>query len=201
MYRQHRIAAARTRDVSNSSSPEAMALTVWTIGHSNLVLKDFLERLERYEIEAIADVRRFPGSRLLPHYSQDSFSASLLRAGIGYQWFESLGGRRRPSPNSVNKAWRNDSFRGYADYMASDEFKNALETLIDCASQQRTALMCAEVLWWRCHRALISDVLRVRGIRVIHILDLLKAIDHPFTSPAQVIDGQLRYVESEPSKA
>ena len=170
-----------------------MPLSVWTIGHSNLALEDFFERLERYEIEAIADVRRFPGSRRLPHYSQQTFAASLEQVGVGYEWFESLGGRRRPSPHSVNSAWRNVSFRGYADYMASQEFKSALERLIDLASSHRTAIMCAEVLWWRCHRALISDELRVRGVRVVHILDLVKAVEHPFTSPAQVVEGQLSY--------
>jgi uncharacterized protein (DUF488 family) len=170
-----------------------MPLSVWTIGHSNLSLADFFERLERYEIEAIADVRRFPGSRRLPHYSQQTFAASLEQAGIGYEWFESLGGRRRPSPNSVNSAWRNVSFRGYADYMSSEEFKSALARLIDLATRRRTAMMCAEVLWWRCHRALISDELRVRGFRVVHILDLVKAVEHPFTSPAQVVRGQLSY--------
>jgi uncharacterized protein (DUF488 family) len=170
-----------------------MTMNVWTLGHSNLSIEDFLERLERYEIEGIADVRRFPGSRRLPQYSQTTLAATLQTAGIHYRWFEALGGRRRPTSESVNSAWRNVSFRGYADHMASDEFKYGLEALIQFASDQRTALMCAEVLWWRCHRALISDELRVRGLRVIHILDLVKAVEHPFTSPAQVVRGRLTY--------
>lgn len=172
-----------------------MTSSIWTLGHSNLSIEDFLERLERYEIAAIADVRRFPGSRRLPHFSQTTFAATLEAAGVGYRWFEALGGRRRPAPDSINTAWRNTSFRGYADYMATSEFTDALEQLIDYARRQHTAVMCAEVLWWRCHRALISDVLRVRGIRVIHVLDLDKTVEHPFTAPARVVNGRLSYQE------
>lgn len=170
-----------------------MTMSIWTLGHSNLPIEGFLERLERFEIESIADVRRFPGSSRLPQYSRATFAATLQAAGISYRWFESLGGRRRPSPESVNSAWRNVSFRGYADYMEGDEFKDSLKALLEFAGERRTALMCAEVLWWRCHRALISDVLRVRGVRVIHIMDLIKTVEHPFTSPAHVVDGRLTY--------
>jgi uncharacterized protein (DUF488 family) len=167
--------------------------TIWTLGHSNLPLEDFLERLSCYEIAGIADVRRFPGSRRQPQFSKDLFPSSMKEHGINYRWFEALGGRRRPLANSSNTAWRNVSFRGYADYMASEEFLRALEQLLEFASLQRTALMCAEVLWWRCHRALISDVLRLRGAQVIHILDLGKTVEHPFTSPARIVEGQLTY--------
>lgn len=170
-----------------------MTSIIWTLGHSNLAIDDFLERLERYEIEAVADVRRFPGSRRQPQYSQDALAATLRERGLNYRWFESLGGRRRPAPDSINTAWRNLSFRGYADYMASNEFKSALEHLLQLASSRRTALMCAEVLWWRCHRSLISDALRVRGWRVVHILTLEKAVEHPFTSPAKLVRGHLSY--------
>jgi len=167
--------------------------TIWTIGHSNLPILDFLERLECYEIAAIADVRRFPGSRRQPQYSREVFPSSLTEHGVTYRWFEALGGRRRPVPDSANTAWRNASFRGYADYMGTEEFQSAVEQLFEFACEQRTALMCAEVLWWRCHRALVSDVLRLRGVRVIHILDLGKTVEHPFTSPARVVEGQLTY--------
>ena len=173
-----------------------MTLTIWTLGHSSLSIEDFLERLECYEIAAIADVRRFPGSRRQPQYSRDAFARSLSEHGIVYRWFEALGGRRRPSPDSPNSAWRNTSFRGYADYMATEEFRQAFEQLLGFAREQRTALMCAEVLWWRCHRALVSDLLRVRGVQVIHILDLGKTIEHPFTSPARVLQGRLTYSSS-----
>ena len=169
------------------------AFSIWTLGHSNLPIEGFLERLECYEIAAIADVRRFPGSRRQPQYSKDVFPSSLKAHGITYRWYEALGGRRRPSPNSSNTAWRNSSFRGYADYMETDEFQRAIEQLMQFAREQRTALMCAEVLWWRCHRALVSDVLRVRGVQVIHIQDLGKTVEHPFTSPARVVEGQLTY--------
>lgn len=167
--------------------------TIWTIGHSNLPILDFLERLECYEIAAIADVRRFPGSRRQPQYSKEAFPASLSEHGITYRWFEALGGRRRPVPDSANTAWRNTSFRGYADYMGTEEFQRAVEQLCEFACERRTALMCAEVLWWRCHRALVSDVLRLRGVQVVHILDLGKTVEHPFTSPARVVEGQLTY--------
>lgn len=168
-------------------------LTIWTLGHSNLPIEDFLERLSCYEIAGIADVRRFPGSRRQPQYSKEVFPSSLHEHGILYRWFEALGGRRRPVPNSSNTAWRNVSFRGYADYMASEEFQQALEHLLEFAREQPTALMCAEVLWWRCHRALIADVLRLRGVQVIHILDRVKTVEHPFTSPARIVEGQLTY--------
>jgi uncharacterized protein (DUF488 family) len=167
--------------------------TIWTLGHSNLTIEGFLERLECYEIAAIADVRRFPGSRRQPQYSKERFPSSLIEHGITYRWFEALGGRRRPAPDSANTAWRNISFRGYADYMATEGFQHAVEQLLDFAREQRTALMCAEVLWWRCHRALISDVLRLREVKVVHILDLGKTVEHPFTSPARIVEGQLTY--------
>jgi uncharacterized protein (DUF488 family) len=169
------------------------AFSIWTLGHSNLPIESFLERLECYEIAAIADVRRFPGSRRQSQYSKDVFPSSLAEHGITYRWFEALGGRRRPSPGSSNTAWRNTSFRGYADYMGTEEFQRALEQLLEFAREQRTALLCAEVLWWRCHRALIADVLRLRGVQVIHVLDLGKTVEHPFTSPARVVEGQLTY--------
>ena len=169
------------------------AFRVWTLGHSNLSFDDFLERLECYEIGAIADVRRFPGSRRQPQYSKDTMPSALNDHAITYRWFEALGGRRRPAPNSSNTAWRNMSFRGYADYMESAAFGVAIEQLLTLAGEHRTALMCAEVLWWRCHRSLISDVLRLRGVQVIHILGLGKTVEHPFTSPARIVEGRLKY--------
>lgn len=173
---------------------------IWTIGHSTRNLDVFLGLLGQYDIQAIADVRRFPGSRRNPQYSSAPLEQSLAEHGIAYRWFPALGGRRKPRPDSVNIAWRNASFRGYADYMGEDEFAQALSTLIDFCSCQRTALMCAEALWWRCHRALIADVLSARGFGVVHILDGDHAVLHPYTAPARVVDGRVSYRQS-PARA
>ena len=171
-----------------------MVSTIWTIGHSNRPLQEFLDLLAHYGLEAIADVRRFPGSRRQPQYTQASLSAALTEHGVAYRWLPALGGRRRPRPDSPNIAWRNASFRGYADYIDTSEFSDGLEQLLEFSSRGRTTLMCAEAVWWRCHRALIADVLRVHGIEVIHILDAKHSVVHPYTSPARIVDGRLRYV-------
>lgn len=170
-----------------------MTSTLWTVGHSNRPLDAFLELLAHYRLEAIADVRRFPGSRRQPQFAQAALQTTLAGLGIDYRWFPALGGRRRPLPDSPNIVWRNTSFRGYADHIASAEFSVGLTELLEFSSHQRTTLMCAEAVWWRCHRALIADVLRVRGIEVMHILDAKHAVAHPFTSPARIVRGQLSY--------
>ena len=172
---------------------ESMIKTIWTIGHSNRELNEFVGLLGRYDIEAVADVRRFPGSRRQPHFARPALEASLPDHGISDLWLPQLGGRRRPAADSRNTAWRNVSFQGYADHMASEEFASGMRALLDLAHERRTALMCAELLWWRCHRALIADVLKVRGYEVVHILDERQTTAHPFTSPARVVDGQLTY--------
>ncbi|MEO7063030.1 MAG: DUF488 domain-containing protein [Dokdonella sp.] len=173
--------------------------TIWTIGHSTRPLDEFLGLLAEYQIQAIADVRRFPGSRKYPQYGTDALAATLEAHAIGYHWLEALGGRRRVAPDSLNTAWRNASFRGYADYMASAEFAHGLAELLDIANRSRTAVMCAEAVWWRCHRSMISDVLCVRGIEVIHILDAKHTIVHPMTSPARVVRGKLTYLVEAPA--
>jgi len=168
-------------------------VNIWTIGHSTRPLQQFLALLEQYQVQAIADVRRFPGSRRHPQFCQDAFKNALAVHGLVYHWIPALGGRRRPRPNSPNTAWRNTSFRGYADHIESDEFAAGLNELLELGGRLRTALMCAELLWWRCHRALIADVLSVRGMEVVHILDEKKAIPHPYTSAAHVVHGRLSY--------
>jgi uncharacterized protein (DUF488 family) len=170
---------------------------IWTIGHSTRPLDVFLGLLSRYRIEAVADVRRFPGSRRQPQYASVALEQALAEHGIAYHWFPALGGRRRARPDSTNIAWRNASFRGYADYMESAEFAGGLRELLEFCARQRTTLMCAEALWWRCHRALIADVLRVRGIEVVHILDAQHTVVHPYTSAAKIVDGQLSYQHAE----
>ena len=167
--------------------------TVWTIGHSNRPLEAFLDLLAQYQVEAVADVRRFPGSKRQPSYAQEALRAALERRGIEYAWLPALGGRRRPKADSPNTAWRNESFRGYADHMASAEFSGGMDELLVLAAERRTAMMCAEALWWRCHRALIADTLCVAGIEVQHILDERHCGAHPFTSAARIVRGRLSY--------
>jgi uncharacterized protein (DUF488 family) len=176
---------------------EAKSSAIWTIGHSTRSLDAFLDLLARYRLEAVADVRRFPGSRRQPQYAEAALSAALAEHGIAYRWLPALGGRRRPLPDSPNIAWRNASFRGYADHMASTEFSEGLDELLDLSGRLRTTLLCAEAVWWRCHRALIADVLRVRGTEVVHILDTEHTVVHPFTSPARIVQGRLSYVPAE----
>jgi uncharacterized protein (DUF488 family) len=171
-------------------------LTVWTIGHSTRPLDDFLALLAQHGIEAVADVRSFPGSRRCPQYGRDALRASLGERAIAYQWLPALGGRRRPLPDSPNTAWRNDSFRGYADHMQTAEFAAGLEQLLELARRLRTTLMCAESVWWRCHRSMIADALRARGIRVVHILHAKHEAPHPWTAPARMARGRLTYVDS-----
>jgi uncharacterized protein (DUF488 family) len=167
--------------------------TIWTIGHSTRTLEEFLGLLSKYRIEAIADVRRFPGSRRYPHFASDALAETLPAHGIAYQWLPQLGGRRKVQPGSPNTAWRNASFQGYADYIASAEFAAGLDELLTLAAHTRTALMCAEAVWWRCHRSIIADVLKLRGIEVIHIVDATHTTVHPYTSPARIVDGRLSY--------
>lgn len=171
----------------------AKPATIWTIGHSTRTLEAFLGLLDEYRIEAIADVRRFPGSRRYPHFASEAMAENLPAHGIAYHGLPKLGGRRKAQPDSPNTAWRNASFQGYADYTATAEFAEGLDALLTLAAHKRTAMMCAEVVWWRCHRSLISDVLKLRGIEVIHIIDASHATLHPYTSPARIVDGQLSY--------
>lgn len=169
------------------------AETIWTLGHSTRSIEEFIALLQHYRIEAVADVRRFPGSRRLPHFGQEALRASLHGQGIEYLLITELGGRRRPAADSVNTAWRNTSFRGYADHTASREFATGIERLQQLAVQRRTTMMCAEVLWWRCHRSLVSDVLMVSGTQVMHIQDEKYIEEHPYTRPARLYQGQLTY--------
>ena len=171
--------------------------TIWTIGHSTRSIDEFLGLLQVYRVEGIADVRRFPGSRKHPQFGQQALAATLQTHGIAYEWLEALGGRRRALPDSPNTAWRNAAFRGYADYMSSSAFEEGFAQMLEIARGARTALMCAEAVWWRCHRALIADALCVRGFEVVHILDARHGTVHPMTKPARVIDGRLTYASPE----
>ena len=170
-----------------------MAEAVWTIGHSTRSLEAFLDLLARNRIEAVADVRRYPGSRRWPHFAREPLAMALEGRGLVYMWFPELGGRRTPNSESPNTAWRSAAFRGYADYMATEAFAEGLDRLVNLASGLRVAVMCAESLWWRCHRGLIADVLRWLEFDVIHILGPGSTAPHPYTAAARVVGGRLSY--------
>jgi uncharacterized protein (DUF488 family) len=175
------------------TASSAAPATIWTIGHSTRSIEEFLSTLAGSRIEIIADVRSVPGSRKYPQYGREALAATLVAQAIGYHWLPALGGRRRASRDSPNTAWRNASFRAYADYMSSTEFAQGLAQLLEGSNKGRTAIMCSEALWWRCHRAMIADALCVRGIEVVHILDAKHRVAHPMTSPARVVAGALSY--------
>jgi len=169
---------------------------LWTVGHSNRPLESFLEVLAAYRIELVADVRRFPGSRSQPQYQRQTLESALNAAGIYYHWYPDLGGRRRPLADSRNTGWRHPAFRGYADYMLGEEFALGLSELLLPAQGLRTAIMCAEILWWRCHRRIIADVMVSIGVEVIHILDEKTSQPHRLIAPARVMGGRLNYQSS-----
>ncbi len=166
---------------------------IWTAGHSTREIDEFTAMISAHGVEAVADVRRFPGSRKYPHFSQEYLPNSLASVGVEYLHIPDLGGRRRPHPDSRNTAWRNESFRGYADHMETEQFRSGIECLLKLAGRKNTVIMCSEAVWWRCHRALIADFLKVRGVHVEHILSQAKSSDHPYTSAARVIQGNLSY--------
>ena len=175
--------------VISEKSPERL----WTVGHSTHSTEEFNEILLAHEMSAIVDVRSFPGSRRYPHFNRPELSRNLEAAGILYSHNPKLGGRRRPTSNSKNTAWKNASFRAYADHMESEEFKEGIEDLLKAANERTTAIMCAEALWWRCHRSLIADFLKSNGVEVIHILDAKKTEVHPYTAAARIVNERLSY--------
>jgi uncharacterized protein (DUF488 family) len=169
-------------------------MRIWTIGHSTRTIDKFISLLEGHGIKLLVDVRLLPGSKRYPQFNRETLADSLGRAGIRYEHFPELGGRRKPRKDSPNTAWRNESFRGYADYMETGEFHKGVRRLLDLAADAGpTAMMCAEAVWWRCHRSLISDYLKAIDIEVIHILDVNKTEPHPYTSAARIVNGKLSY--------
>jgi uncharacterized protein (DUF488 family) len=166
---------------------------VWTIGHSTHSAEEFNQILAAHRIEALVDVRSFPGSRRYPQFNKQQLGSSLPENGIAYFHLHELGGRRQTRKDSKNTAWKNQSFRGYADHMETEEFQQGIGRLMEIGGEKRAAIMCAEALWWRCHRSLISDFLKARGVEVIHILDATHRETHPYTSAARIVDDQLSY--------
>lgn len=156
--------------------------TIWTIGHSTRSENEFLAILHSFQIEMLVDVRRFPGSKKFPHFNKSALEAYLPEAGINYLHIVELGGRRKPKPDSPNTIWRNESFRGYADYSGKEAFQEGIARLTEAAARKRTAYMCSEAVWWRCHRAIVSDYLKSKGWIVRHIMQEGVAKEHPYTA-------------------
>jgi uncharacterized protein (DUF488 family) len=184
-------------------------MTIYTIGHSTRSLDEFIALLTTHRIDQLADIRTVPRSRRHPHFSGDALAVSLPAAGIAYRHFKSLGGLRKPRRDSINSGWRHEGFRGYADYMQTDEFERAIQELLAWAAgdegpARRTAIMCAEAVWWRCHRQLVADALiagpstalRVgpsAGIEVRHITSAAAPAVHALTDFARITDGRVTY--------
>jgi len=167
--------------------------TIWTIGHSTRAIEEFLGLLQGQRIELVADVRTIPKSRANPQFGGEELAASLREAGIEYQPWPGLGGLRHARADSENAGWKNASFRGYADYMQTEAFAGALAQLEESARAQRTAVMCAEAVPWRCHRTLIADALSVRGWEVLEIIGRGAPRAHKRTGFLQVEGGMLKY--------
>ncbi len=176
---------------STVNKPDEVGL--FTIGHSTRSAEEFWSILNAHQIGRLVDVRSFPGSRRFPHFNKENLGVLLETAGIEYRHMPQLGGRRRASPTSKNTAWNNAGFRGYADYMETDEFARGVEELMSLAKEKRTAVMCAEAVWWRCHRSLIADFLKAEGVNVAHVIDEKKAEPHPYTTAARIVGGHLSY--------
>jgi uncharacterized protein (DUF488 family) len=171
-----------------------MISRIWTIGHSTREIGIFISLLEENGIKLLADVRSWPGSKRHPQYNKEALAKSISEHGICYEHFVELGGKRKPRRDSGNTAWRNASFRGYADHMETEDFRKGVERLLDLSRKVGpTTIMCAEALWWRCHRALISDYLKACGVNVMHILGANRLEPHPFTSAARIVNGKLSY--------
>lgn len=173
----------------------SLSQSIWTLGHSTHPLEEFLEWLHAHQIKTLVDIRRYPGSRKFPHFNKDALEKSLPENGISYYHFENLGGRRKAKPDSVNHVWRHPSFRAYADYMETSDFKATVEDLKELAIAERTTIMCSEAVWWSCHRSMVADQLKADGWEVLHIMGLDKTTEHPYTKPAKIINGQLVYRE------
>lgn len=170
--------------------------TVHTVGHSTRQLLDLVSVLRHYDVDLVVDIRGIPRSRHTPQFNSEELEAELPRHGLGYVHLDGLGGRRSARAESVNTGWRNKSFRGYADYMQTDAFKDGIRQLLVLAERWRPVIMCAEAVPWRCHRSLVGDALLVRGQRVVDIFDVDKARAQTLTSFAQVNGDRILYPEA-----
>jgi uncharacterized protein (DUF488 family) len=168
-------------------------LTISTIGHSTHSLEEFVAMLRAHDIEQLVDVRTIPKSRRVPQFNSESLAAALPKLGVEYVHLKTLGGLRHAKKDSVNAGWRNASFRGYADYMGTDEFRQGIERLVKLARTTRTVIMCAEAVPWRCHRSLIGDALLVRGVHVEDIMSATSSREHELTPFAKVHELEITY--------
>ena len=196
MARQHAGAARQVHDMGGHPAPPQAHWpddTLFTLGHSTLPIERFIAILQAYGIRRLVDVRTMPASRHNPQFNADALAASLAAQGIGYLHMPALGGLRHARKDSPNAGWRNASFRGYADYMQTDAFRDALESLVGLGRQSRTAIMCAEAVPWRCHRSLVADALTVRGVPVVEILSETGYRRHALTPFAHVEGTSITY--------
>lgn len=168
-------------------------MTIFTVGHSVRPLEEFLNLLHAHVVTQLADVRTVPRSRRHPHFSREALVATIPAAGIAYRHLPGLGGLRKPRRDSRNTAWHVEGFRGYADYMETPEFDRALDDLLQWSAEKPTAVMCAEAMWWRCHRQLIADALVARGVEVRHISSEKSAPAHTLTTFARLRDKRVTY--------
>lgn len=166
---------------------------IWTIGHSTRTFEVLVEMLRSFNIEMLADIRSYPGSRKFPQFNKEILEKTVPEKGIEYIHIKKLGGRRKVNPDSKNTSWRVLAFRAYADYMETDEFEEGIKELEEIALKKRTAYMCSEAVWWRCHRSMVSDYLKTNGWKVMHIMDIGKEEEHPYTAPARIVNGELTY--------
>jgi uncharacterized protein (DUF488 family) len=176
-----------------------MSLVIHTVGHSTRSLEDLIVLLRAHGIELVADVRAHPRSRRHPWFHDEALAESLPAAGIEYRGFRRLGGRRKARADSPNRGLRDEALRAYADYMETSEFGQALSALLALAARRRTALMCAEADWRRCHRQLLADALLSRGVEVVHLIDPSRVESHRLTEHARIVDGRLSYPPAQDS--
>jgi uncharacterized protein (DUF488 family) len=171
-----------------------LSLVLYTTGHSTHPIETFLGLLAQHEIATLVDVRSFPGSRRWPQFNQDQLKASVEGAGVSYEWFKILGGRRHSSlRDSPHSAWQHAAFRSYADYADTTEFAAGIEQLSELAAARPSVIMCSEGLWWRCHRRLIADHMTVRGWHVLHIMPDGKLAEHSLPDFARVDQTRIIY--------
>jgi len=173
--------------------PQSLNVIIYTIGHSTRSIEDFIALLRAHGVTQLADVRTVPKSRRHPHFAREALLRSLPAAGIDYRHVAALGGLRKPRSDSGNTAWRHEGFRGYADYMETPGFDTALDDLVEWAATGATAVMCAEAVWWQCHRRLIADALVARQVDVRHIMSATSAPPHELTEFARVAAGRVTY--------
>jgi uncharacterized protein (DUF488 family) len=172
---------------------------IWTVGHGTRPVEELIDDLDGVGVRRLVDVRTAPGSRRNPQFSREALSSALERRGLAYGWEKDLGGFRRPRADSPHRAIRNDSFRGYADHMETEAFGAALRRLVASSAETATAVMCAESVWWRCHRGMIADALLVAAWDVVHLLPGGRSEAHRMHPDARIEDGRIVYDAGQPA--